>query len=500
MIAERPGGVRPTGEPGRTPDTKAQREEAQKVEKVREVDPDEEMQRRRRKFQMMMGDEDQLADANKGPRAPSPFEVEFHAGKGSKEVGAGSGPLGGSFYPGEASETDVDNAIVPSPSYSPPPDVNAAPPQEEEPDALPQSDDFWSDADMPTDMSTPRRSFSETESSLKRSGLSSKEGEKKPDKKKEDALSPFGPSAKIEGKKTAGPEKKDKMETPFLSVKGEEGPQTAKPSPKGKGTFPEAAPSSLTKGEKVAEKEGLATARYLSREEELKGASRSDEAIPSAEKTPSKKGKGESLPKKEEARKTPAQKKERDDEVALSYGAYGPTSEEREGGGGAKQKGAPAPLNIAPPSLPPLPAFIQPIAATAASQATSYLSPETIPLYFQMVGSIYVMIAPPGISRTEILLNNPAYSNSKFYGARITIEKYATAPDSFNIRLSGSDAAVTAFKENIPSLMTSFQNGNFTFRVHRLEAEFAVERPVFRRKEWGEKGKESGGDLGERRK
>jgi hypothetical protein len=228
----------------------------------------------------------------------------------------------------------------------------------------------------------------------------------------------------------------------------------------------------------------------------MKGALQGEEGIPSAGKASSKKGRGESLPKKEEARKAPARKKERDDEMAVSYA---PTFEEREGGG-AKQKGTHAPLDIATPSLPPLPASIQPIAAAAASQATSYLSPETIPLYFQMVGSIYVMITPPGISRTEIVLNNPAYSNSKFFGARITIEKYATAPDSFNIRLSGSDAAVTTFKENIPNLMTSFQNGNFTFRVHRLEAEFAVERPVFRRKEWGGKGKESGGDLGERRK
>ena len=43
MIAERPGGVSPN-EPSRsTPDTKAQREEKQRVEKVREIDPDEEV-------------------------------------------------------------------------------------------------------------------------------------------------------------------------------------------------------------------------------------------------------------------------------------------------------------------------------------------------------------------------------------------------------------------------------------------------------------------------
>jgi hypothetical protein len=94
-----------------------------------------------------------------------------------------------------------------------------------------------------------------------------------------------------------------------------------------------------------------------------------------------------------------------------------------------------------------------------------------------------VMAAPPGISRTEIVLNNPAYAHSRFFGSTITIEKYATAPDSFNIRLTGNNAAVTSFRDHIPSLLAGFQNSNLPFRVHRIEAEYTMERPVYRRKE-----------------
>ena len=111
------------------------------------------------------------------------------------------------------------------------------------------------------------------------------------------------------------------------------------------------------------------------------------------------------------------------------------------------------------------------------------------------------MAGPQGVNRTEIVLNNPAYASSRFYGSTITIEKYATAPDSFNIRLTGSQQAVASFKENIPSLMSAFENVNFSFKVHRLDVEYTMERPVFRRKEKGEdKGEAGGGDLGERRK
>ncbi|MDE3048211.1 MAG: hypothetical protein KGI83_07710, partial [Verrucomicrobiota bacterium] len=98
-------------------------------------------------------------------------------------------------------------------------------------------------------------------------------------------------------------------------------------------------------------------------------------------------------------------------------------------------------------------------------------------------------------------LNNPAYANSKFYGATITIEKYATAPDSFNIRLTGSNEAVVLFRENLPSLITAFENRKLNFTIGRIDVEYSMDRPVFRRKERGEgKGDTGGGDLGERRK
>jgi hypothetical protein len=158
------------------------------------------------------------------------------------------------------------------------------------------------------------------------------------------------------------------------------------------------------------------------------------------------------------------------------------------------------PSPIHPPD--PLPAPIQQIAQTTQTQAAPYLNTQIAALFRQMVGTIIFMgSTTPGITRTEVILNQLAFQKSVFYNSTITIEKYATAPDSFNIRLTGSDTAVKMFNDNIPNLMSSFANAyeqkNIKFRIGRLETSYSTERPLIRRKkEAGDK--DTGGDLPQR--
>jgi hypothetical protein len=115
-----------------------------------------------------------------------------------------------------------------------------------------------------------------------------------------------------------------------------------------------------------------------------------------------------------------------------------------------------------------------------------------------MVGTIFIMTTQ-GISTTEIHLNNPAFAGSKFFGASIEIIKYSSAPDSLNIRLNGSnEAVVTAFNQNIPGLLAAFQTGRFRFRIGRIDAGYAAERPVLHRKE--EKDRGDGSNEGDNEK
>jgi hypothetical protein len=430
-----------------------------RVEKVREVDPDEQA-RQRKKFQMMMGDEDRMEGGVSGPEgAPSPFDLFSTTTTGSEGTSSKMvGDVAESPTP-RSSYGDVQDAVVASPNYSPPPTLYDAPQTDSEDEAttgaLPRSERFWSNADAPPDQPLKPQQYQETERSAARTMGQKKKGKGEVlpmgvEKKKKEEYASFGPPGKPIHTKTSQP--KDTKQ--------------GLPSP-----FEEAAKTASVRKDKEREREAVPT-RYFAAEE--------------IEKTKKKHR------EKEKAEQPFATREP--DVVPFRF-------DEQEKGGGGHRGREQKIVEIEAPSLPLLSSHVQPMAFAAASEATPYLSSQTVSLYFQMVGQIYVMVEPPGISVTQVVLNNPAYAHSKFYGATITIEKYASAPDSFNIRLTGNDAAVASFRENIPGLMTAFQNSSLPFRVNRVEAEYTIERPVFRRKEWGEKEKDAGGgDLGERRK
>lgn len=413
---------------------------SRKVEKVRQVDEIDADERTRKKFRAAMGDEESEETTGK---PPTPFDL-FSTPKTQEGEEGGEPTVFGN--PAPSSYEDADDAIVASPAYTPPPDLTTSlpPPDEEEEattGALPHSEEFWEEVDMPPDQPLRKTKMEETPRSQQR--MAKKEAPK-------GEFSPFGVPGKPVTEKSAPGKEAKKKQSPSLREK---------------------VPSSMPT--KQPEKEAISTARYFAPEEMTKEGRK----VPTAKE----KGKEPKLPSEKQPEVVPFR------------------WEEKESGASGEKKQKI--VEIEAPSLPLLPASVQPQTFAAVSAANPYLRPSTISLFFQMVGTMYVMATPPGISRTEIVLNNPAYAASRFYGATITLEKYATAPDSFNIRLTGSDAAVTAFRENIPSLMAGFQNSNLPFKVHRVDAEYTIERPVFRRKERGEeKGEAGGGDLGERRK
>lgn len=160
-----------------------------------------------------------------------------------------------------------------------------------------------------------------------------------------------------------------------------------------------------------------------------------------------------------------------------------PVKERKETREGKQERAVP----IASPSLTPLPAAVIPAAQAAAHTAAAMMSPQVLAIYFHIVGTIFATITKSGDSLTEFILNAPSFKNSKFFGASIAIERFATAPKEINIRMTGASEAVDAFNKNIPNLLSVFQNGNFAFKINRIET--ALEKPLFHRKESaGEKG------------
>jgi hypothetical protein len=143
---------------------------------------------------------------------------------------------------------------------------------------------------------------------------------------------------------------------------------------------------------------------------------------------------------------------------------------------------------VQPPE--PLPPACQKVAEAALASVSAFLNAQTAELYLQMVGTmVFMSSSKGGISLTEVMLNSPAFKDSPFFGTTITIEKYATAPDSFNIRLTGSPEAVQVFSNNVANLSSAFiaayEDRRITFRVGRIETELAPNRPLIRRKKEG---------------
>ena len=109
----------------------------------------------------------------------------------------------------------------------------------------------------------------------------------------------------------------------------------------------------------------------------------------------------------------------------------------------------------------------------------SQLNPEIVPILEHMIGAL-VQFSDKDVSVTQIILNNKQFENSRFYNSKIIFEKYATAPHSYNIKLTGSQEAVTIFNENIEGLYKKLSQGDLEFEVGQLTAEY--ERPLFKRK------------------
>lgn len=428
--------------------------------KVREVEKVEEVsyEKPRKKFSSFMMEEEEEPET--APQAPSLFDLAAEE----------KPPL-----------TEEGESAVPSPAYSPPPNVANPPPASEKTSPLPRSQQFWQEVDEPPDLPpTAPLQFKEiTPSAIQgKKQIGKEEVKGKGVGKGEPLAAPLKKEKPIPAAATR--EKAEKKEESLAAPREIPLSFERRKEAAAKGKEEEAAPAMARPLEREEQQPPLPSAGPSPREERKEERALAPPPSPKERIAPVARG----LKEREKRAPLPSSPlsaaKEREKKVVVSeeYVKKGEDRDrEKKERVGEKEKA------IEMQAPPPLPPQVVPLAQAATAHAAPYLSPEILPLFYQMVGTIYVMITPPGISRTEMVLNAPSFAHSKFFGATITIEKYATAPDSLNIRLSGSNEAVATFNQNLPSLIASFQTGNFPFRIGRLEAEYAFERPVFRRKE-----------------
>ncbi|MBS0620226.1 MAG: hypothetical protein JSS61_02055 [Verrucomicrobia bacterium] len=130
----------------------------------------------------------------------------------------------------------------------------------------------------------------------------------------------------------------------------------------------------------------------------------------------------------------------------------------------------------------PTPTPPEPISPPPPVTAYANLHPEVMELFDRMVGVITIM-SMQGVTETTFTLNAPQFASSVFFGAQIIIREYSTAPKAFNVQMKGTQQAVALFQNNTKNLMAAFEQGNYNFRIQRLDTEYLTEKPEFRRKE-----------------
>ncbi len=408
----------------------------EEIEKVGEVDLD---QKRKRVFKTPIEEEGELTHAPE----PSPFQPEFHLPKppvGFSELDDDSSKLGSKQGLG---------AIAASPQRPPEPDSAAFAPPPVVDKHLPESERFWEDYDLPDQ---PLKSVEFKERSLPKKPERLSEAEEKKrliEEKNRKSLKGF-----LE--KSAAPE-----EEPFLQEKSQ---KTLGPAGWHEKPF-----SKTEKKEAGFSKEGMKKQGKPLSEDQL-------EEMPS-------------LGEKEEAEAHLAQKMNLPEEMAqVSFAERSLIREIDEKEREKKKAKGETPSAVRPPD--PLPPACQQVAQAALTAASPFLNTQTAELYLKMVGTMVFMASSKGgISLTEVMLNSPVFKNSVLFNSTITIEKYATAPDSFNIRFTGTPEAIQVFSNNLGRLssafVTAYEEKRVSFRVGRLETELASDRHLIRRKKEG---------------
>lgn len=478
--------------PPRDPNNSDQTRRIEEIEKCSPVDEDA---LKRSPFRKMMEETAQEMI----PKQPSPFDLFSPIPNGSEEksIAPTSGisqsmtATSGSTSLQSSSPTLSSNATPPTIDFfsflgTEEPETQTLSTQAPTTPSLPEGQSFWQTADEPPDLPPQGASLEkETKYSLNYSNDASYSLENSSSEEKdEEEVVPQkneAPSSSLEQKKRFSLETKE--ESPPLTSDEKEKVTKLKTTKKAQEKeVPISISSTVTPEEKTAQitpsssflqnQESLSSLKKETKEQEL--MVNPNPFIPN----------DPNQPKPSSLAKPPmidSKEKERAGIETIKTSSKKEQAKEEE-----KGQENPSSKTLTPtiPSLAGFPQESLAAAQQAATQAAPFLSKESLSLYLQMIGTITAMVKPSGDSHTEVLLNSPSFANSKFFGSTISIDKFSTAPYQINIRLTGPQAAVDAFNQNLSSLSTAFQRGNFTFTVNRIEA---VYKPLIQRKKRDEK-------------
>src|SRR5689334_13395558 len=107
-------------------------------------------------------------------------------------------------------------------------------------------------------------------------------------------------------------------------------------------------------------------------------------------------------------------------------------------------------------------------ACTQARSPSGALSLQIAELFEHMASTMLIMTTSEE-TETTLFLEGAKFSSSVFFGTRITIKEYTSAPKAFNVEIASLPAAANLMAQHKDALLAAFENAKFPFTVHRLE-------------------------------
>ncbi|MBS0627609.1 MAG: hypothetical protein JSS09_05300 [Verrucomicrobia bacterium] len=76
---------------------------------------------------------------------------------------------------------------------------------------------------------------------------------------------------------------------------------------------------------------------------------------------------------------------------------------------------------------------------------------------------------------TTFVLETQNFANSPFYGAKITISEYCTAPKIFNVSISAEESAITLLQTHMTGFFELLETRNFSFAIHKIDTHLSTD-------------------------
>lgn len=106
--------------------------------------------------------------------------------------------------------------------------------------------------------------------------------------------------------------------------------------------------------------------------------------------------------------------------------------------------------------------------------SVSTIPDECLQIIDKLCSEMLVMNSESCIT-TTLVLETQNFINSPFYGAKITISEYNTAPKIFNVSITAGEIATALLQTHMTGFFELLETRNFSFAIHKIDTHLSTD-------------------------